>query len=214
MIYPAISSTAAKAGFKLIYAKTFRPSLAFDCIRRASLLERDERLAFLGQLSLYSGLSATVNKNYWFLAGQRRHAEERQGTTDGDGHEGSVVSLVESSTDVDADGEEEVEISSISKPSGDFKADRKTRTSEVFIDDDGSSSDSDYCRFGSDSWPTERKGKRADAPKNTKKRKKSKYDSSDSSDFFEPNSQAVAKRSPSATVLSTRKKFRLGSQRK
>lgn len=207
VIYPAISSTASRGGFKLIYARSFRPNLAFECIKRVSLLESDERLTFLKQLSRYPGLSATVDKNYWFLAAQRRRATESRGkTTD----EGSVISIVDSSTeDVGEEGEVE-----ISMPGGDFKSkvNRLTRASEAVKDySSSSSSDSDYGRFrGRSDSP---KAKRKRARRTSKTTKKPKGESSESSDFFEPNSPAVAKRLPTAApALSARRKFRLGSQ--
>ena len=215
MIYPAISSTASRGGFKLIYARSFRPNLAFECIKRASLMERDERQTFLSQLSRYPGLSATVDKNYWFLAGQRRRATESEvKTIDGE----SAKSVVESSSD-DVDDEEEVEIS---MPGGDFKsknsmsdaklrASTKSKTAARENSNDSSSSDSDYDLFRGDFGSPKKKRLR----RTSKSTKGSKSDCSDSSDFFEPNSPAVPKRQPTgATAKSARKKFRLRSQKK
>ena len=217
MIYPAISSTASRGGFKLIYARSFRPTLAFECIRRASQLEPDERLTFLRQLSRYRGLSAIVDKNYWFLAGQRKRAtESRVKTTDGE----SVISIVESSTD-EAEEEEEVEISTAC---GDFKSKVKRQTSASEALNVSSSSDSDYGRFRDGFGSTEGQGKRRRRTSKATKNKKSEGDSSDSSDFFEPNGKAVTKSLPTAAAASytattkwtvtSRKKFRLGSQKK
>ena len=228
MTYPAISSTASKGGFKLIYARSYRPTLAFACIKRASRFEHDERVTFLERLSRYPGLSATVDKNYWFLAGQRQRTskDSQVKTADGEG----AISIVESSTDeVD---EEEVEIST---PGGDlkstvsatdkgtkYKVGRRRRASGGL--QDSSSSDSDYGRFGDDFGSA--KGRRVKRKRRTSKTTKD-GDNSDSSDFFEPNSQVVTGGPPAGvasgskaayiattkwTISSTRK-FRLGSQK-
>jgi len=211
VIYPAISSTASRGGFKLVSAKSFCTSLAFECIKMACTLEQEDRLNFLERLSCYPGLKATVSKNFSFLADQR-HLYRLEKTIQGE----IVPSIVESSTDEE---QEEVEILT---PEGGFKSavEQRTRASEAIYD--GSSSDSDYDLFRGDNDIASAEGEKRKSRWRVTPKTKSRganSDSSDSSDFFEPNSPTVTKRLSNTTAttkwtvtpVAGRKKFRLGS---
>ena len=211
VIYPAISYTGSEGGFKLVSAKSLCHSLAFECIKMTCTLEQEDRLNFLERLSCYPGLAATVSKNFSFLAGQR-HFNCLEKTIQGE----IVPSIVESSTDEE---QEEVEILT---PEGGFKSavEQRTRESEAIYD--GSSSDSDYDLFRGDNdiasaEGEKRKSRRRVTPKTQSRGADSA--SSDSSDFFGPNSPTVTKRLSNTTAttkwtvtpVAGRKKFRLGS---
>jgi len=213
VIYPAISSTAARGGFKLVSAKSFCTSLAFECIKMACAMEQDDRLNFLERLSCYPGLAATVKQNYSFLASQQWSLKDRMEKTT---QREIVPSVVASSTDEE---QEEVEILT---PEGGFKSavEQRKRISEAIYD--GSSSDSDYDLFRGDNdieiaEGEKRKRRRSVPPKNQSGGANSESD--DSSDFFEPDSPTVTKRLSTTTAttkwtvtpVAGRKKFRLGS---
>ena len=229
MIYPAISSTASRGGFKLVSAKSVRHSLAFECIKMACTSEEDDRLNFLERLSCYPGLAATVKQNYSFLAGQQWSLKDR---TENTTQREIVSSIVESSTDeeqeevgwlVESSADEEQKEVGILTPEGGFKSavEQRTRASEAIYD--GSSSDSDYDLFrGDNDIGSAEGGEKRNSRRRVTRKTESRganSESDDSSDFFEPNSPTVTKRlsTPTATTKWTvtrvagRKKFRLGS---
>ena len=127
-----------------------------------------------------------------------------------------MPSIVESSTDEE---QEEVEILT---PDGGLKSavEQRTRVSEAIYD--GSSSDSDYDLFRGDNDIASAKGEKRKSRRRVTPKTQSRganSDSSDSSDFFEPNSPTVTKRLSTTTAttkwtvtpVAGRKKFRLGS---
>merc|ERR1719229_2216354 len=211
VIYPAISSTASRGGFKLVSAKSVRHSLAFECIKMACTSEQDDRLNFLERLSCYPGLAATVKQNYSFLAGQQWSLKDR---TENTTQREIVSSIVESSTDeeqeevgwlVESSTDEEQEEVEILTPEGDFKSavEQRTRASEAIYD--GSSSDSDYDLFRGDNDIGSAEGEKRNSRRRVTRKTESRganSDSDDSSDFFEPNSPKVTKRlsTPTATT--------------
>ena len=213
VIYPAISYTGSRGGFKLVSAKSVRHSLAFECIKMACTSEQDDRLNFLERLSYYPGLAATIKQNYSFLAGQHWSLKDRKEKTT---QREIVPSIVEFSTD-----EEQDEVEMLIPKTG-FKSavKKRTRVSEAIYD--GSSSDSDYDLFRGDNdieiaEGEKRKRRRRVAPKTESRGANS--ESEDSSDFFEPDSPTVTKRLSTTTAttkwtvtpVAGRKKFRLGS---
>jgi hypothetical protein len=102
VIYPAVSSSAAKTVLRLIFSKSYSSTLAFECINQINRSAPNCRRNFLNDLAVFPGLNAVVENNYWFLVGPRK-GDVREATA------AAVEAPMEDRTDIVSSTDDELE---------------------------------------------------------------------------------------------------------